>query len=119
MRVLVVDDAAVMRALLGAILRSKGFEVAGEAAGGADALAQYRALRPEVVTLDVTLSDMDGVSAVRALLEHDPAARIIACGFSSQRALVDAACTAGAFGYMTKPFAPLQVAEALERARNP
>jgi len=119
MRVLVVDDAAVMRALLGAILRSKGFEVAGEAASGADALAQYRALRPDAVMLDVALPDMDGATAVRALLAHDPGTRVIACGFSSQRALVDAARAAGAFGYMAKPFAPLLVGAALERARIP
>ena len=119
MRVLVVDDAAVMRALLGAILRRKGFEVAGEAAGAAEALAQYDALRPGAVILDVTMPDMDGASAVRALLERDHAARIIACGFSSQRELVEAACAAGALGYVAKPFAPQQIAETLERIRNP
>jgi len=108
-----------MRALLSAILRSNGFEVAGEASGGADGLAQYRALQPDVVTLDVTLPDMDAAGAVRALLAADSAACIIACGFSSQRALIDAACAAGARGYVAKPFAPRQVAEALERVRNP
>jgi len=95
------------------------FEVAGEAASGADALAQYRALRPDAVMLDVALPDMDGATAVRALLAHDPGTRVIACGFSSQRALVDAARAAGAFGYMAKPFAPLLVGAALERARIP
>jgi two-component system chemotaxis response regulator CheY len=116
MRVLVVDDAAVMRAIVAVVLERHGFEVAGEAASAAEALAQYRALRPDVVTLDVALPGIDGGTAVHEILAVDQGARIVVCGSSDQRSLIDAALAAGALGYIAKPVQPEAAAEALRRA---
>ena len=116
MRVLVVDDAAVMRAIVAVVLERHGFEVAGEAASAAEALAQYRALHPDVVILDVALPGTDGGTALREILAMDESARIVVCGSSDQRSLIDAALAAGALGYIAKPVQPQAAAEALRRA---
>jgi two-component system chemotaxis response regulator CheY len=116
MRILVVDDAAVMRAILTIVLERHGFEVAGEASSAAEALALYRTLRPDLVALDVALPDVSGAAAVRDFLAADDRARIVVCGSSDQRSLIDEALAAGALGYITKPVHPQAAAEALKRA---
>jgi two-component system chemotaxis response regulator CheY len=116
MRVLVVDDAAVMRAVIAAMLRNHGFEPAGEAATGAEAVERFRALRPDAAIVDVVLPDMRGAEAIRAILAVDPNARLFACGSSAQRPLVNEALAAGALGYIVKPLQPQPAAEVLERA---
>lgn len=116
MRVLVVDDAAVMRAVIAAMLQNHGFEPAGEAASGAEAVERYRVVRPDAAIVDVALPDMRGAEAVRALLAVDPNARLIACGSSAQHTLVAEALAAGALGYIVKPLQPQLAAEVLERA---
>jgi two-component system chemotaxis response regulator CheY len=116
MRVLVVDDAAVMREIVAVVLERHGFEVAGEAATAAEALAHYRTLRPDVVTLDVALPGTDGGTVLREMLAMDQSARIVVCGSSDQRSLIDAALAAGALGYIAKPVQPQAAAEVLRRA---
>jgi two-component system chemotaxis response regulator CheY len=103
--VLVVDDAAFMRMLLRDILREGGYDV-HEAVDANDAVARYTELRPDVVTMDVTMPGRDGIEAVASILECDPDARILMVSALGETAVVQSALDAGAFGYLVKPFQP-------------
>lgn len=103
--ILVVDDAAFMRMLLRDILVSGGYSV-HEAVDGDDAIARYRELRPDVVTMDVTMPGRDGIEAVAVIIGEDPSARIIVVSALGQTEIVQSALDAGAFGYLVKPFQP-------------
>jgi len=78
-RVLVVDDAAFMRKMVSDVLVGGGHEVVGEAGDGAEAVVRYQELRPEVTTLDITMPEMDGLSALREIIALDPGARVVMC----------------------------------------
>mgnify|MGYP001797036810 CR=1 FL=1 len=87
-RVLVVDDAAFMRMMIKDILQKNGYEIAGEAANGAEAASLYQELKPDVVTMDITMPEMDGITAVKEIKKVDPRARIIMCSAMGQQAMV-------------------------------
>lgn len=114
-KVLIVDDAAFMRMMLRNILTSNGFEVVGEADNGAKAVQQYRELQPNIVTMDITMPDMDGISAVQQIKSVDPKAKIIMCSAMGQQAMVLDAVKAGASDFIVKPFQPERVLEAIGR----
>jgi two-component system chemotaxis response regulator CheY len=104
-KVLIVDDAAFMRAMIGDILRGAGsFTVVGEAGTGAEAVSRYRELRPDLVTMDIVMPEMDGIEATRRILAADPAARIVMCSALGQEALVIESIAAGAKDFIVKPF---------------
>jgi two-component system chemotaxis response regulator CheY len=107
--VLIVDDAAFMRMMLKDILLKNGFEVAGEAENGIAAVEKYRALKPSVVLMDITMPEMDGIEAVRRI-------KIIMCSAMGQQAMVIEAVQAGAMDFVVKPFQPGRVVEAVRRA---
>lgn len=113
--VLVCDDAIFMRALIADILQPAGFEIVGEAETGAQAVEQYRQLRPDLVTMDIVMPDMGGIDAVRAITEIDADARILMCSAMGQQALVVEAIQAGAKDFVVKPFHPSRVLEAVQR----
>ena len=113
--VLVVDDAAFMRMLLKKILVEHGFYVVGEADNGADAVERYEALKPFLVTMDITMPGMNGLEAVRQIIAKDPRAHIIMVSAMGQQAMVVDAVRAGAKDFIVKPFDPERVAAALER----
>ena len=112
-RVLVVDDAVVMRMMIKDILSKNGFEIAGEAQNGADAVEKYKSLRPDVVTMDMVMPGMDGVSAVKQIIADDPNAKIIMCTSMGQDALLKEAMDAGAKTRITKPFRPSEILEVI------
>jgi two-component system chemotaxis response regulator CheY len=114
--VLIVDDAAFMRMMLKDILLKNGFEVAGEAENGIAAVEKYRALKPSVVLMDITMPEMDGIEAVRRIKQIDPDAKIIMCSAMGQQAMVIEAVQAGAMDFVVKPFQPGRVVEAVRRA---
>jgi two-component system, chemotaxis family, chemotaxis protein CheY len=114
-RVLVCDDALFMRTLVGDILAQAGYEVVGQAETGAQAVAQYKALKPDLVTMDIVMPEMGGIDAVRAITEFDPAARVVMCSAMGQQALVNEALQAGASDFVVKPFQPNRVIEAVQR----
>lgn len=115
-RVLICDDAAFTRNLLRDILGEAGFEVAGEAGNGREAVERYRELKPDVVTLDIVMPEMGGLEAARVILQEDPSARIVMCSAMGQRAMVVQAIEAGARDFVVKPFQPGRLLEAVERA---
>jgi two-component system, chemotaxis family, chemotaxis protein CheY len=113
--VLICDDALFMRSMLADILRSAGFEVVGEAQTGTEAVRQYRALHPDLVTMDIVMPDMGGIDAVREIIREYPQARILMCSAMGQQALVIEAIQAGARDFVVKPFQPSRVLEAVQR----
>lgn len=113
--VLVCDDAPYMRTLLANILERGGFEVVGEAETGAQAVARYRELRPDVVTMDIVMRDMGGIDAVREICKFDGKAKILMCSAMAPPALVAEAMAAGAKEFVVKPFQPSRLLEAVQR----
>lgn len=113
--VLICDDAIFMRTMLGDILKQAGFEVAGEAETGEDAVRKYRELQPELVTMDIVMPDMGGIEAVREIVQEFPEAKVLMCSAMGQQALVVEAIRAGARDFVVKPFQPSRVLEAVQR----
>jgi len=113
--VLVCDDAIFMRTMIGDILSQAGYEVAGEAETGTQAVEKYIELKPDLVTMDIVMPDMGGIDAVREIIQHDPGARILMCSAMGQQALVVEAIQAGAKDFVVKPFQPSRVLEAVQR----
>jgi two-component system chemotaxis response regulator CheY len=115
-RVLVVDDAAFMRKLLTDALTNGGHEVVGEAGNGIEAVARWQELRPELTTLDITMPEKDGLSALAEIMAIDPSAKIIMCSALGQEGKVLEAVKLGAKDFVVKPFQPPRVLEAVEKA---
>jgi two-component system chemotaxis response regulator CheY len=114
-RVLVCDDAIFMRTMISDILSGAGYEVVGEAESGVQAIERYRELKPDLVTMDIVMPDMGGIDAVREIVKHDPAAKVLMCSAMGQQALVVEAIQAGAKDFVVKPFQPSRVLEAVQR----
>ncbi|MGB9662310.1 MAG: response regulator [Moorellaceae bacterium] len=115
-KVLVVDDAAFMRMMIKDILTKNGYEVVGEAGNGMQAVELYKELKPDVVTMDITMPEMDGITAVKAIKKLDPNARIIMCSAMGQQLMVTEAIKAGARDFIVKPFQADRVLQALQKA---
>ncbi len=115
-RVLVVDDAAFMRKLLTDALTNGGHEVVGEAGNGIEAVARWQELRPELTTLDITMPETDGLSALAEIMAIDPSAKIIMCSALGQEGKVLEAVKLGAKDFVVKPFQPPRVLEAVDKA---
>ncbi|MGD9677126.1 MAG: response regulator [Vulcanibacillus sp.] len=114
--ILVVDDAAFMRMMIKEILIKNGYEVIGEATDGADAVTKYRELKPNLVTMDITMPELDGVEALKQIIKEDPNAKIIMCSAMGQQAMVIDAIQAGAKDFIVKPFQADRVVEAISKA---
>jgi len=114
-RVLICDDALFMRTLVGDILEQAGFSVCGHAETGVQAVAQYKALKPDLVTMDIVMPDMGGIDAVKEITSWDPNAKVVMCSAMGQQALVNEALQAGASDFVVKPFQPNRVIEAVQR----
>jgi len=115
-KVLVVDDAAFMRMMLKDILLKGGFEIAGEATNGAEAVRLYQELKPDLVTMDITMPEVDGIAAVKEIKKIDPSAKVVMVSAMGQQAMVIEAIQAGASDFIVKPFQPDRVLEALKKA---
>ena len=114
-KVLIVDDAAFMRMMIKDILEKNGFEVVGEANNGIKAVELYKKEKPDVVTMDITMPDMDGIEAVKAIKAFDPSAKIIMCSAMGQQTMVMDAIRAGAKDFIVKPFQADRVLEAIKK----
>ncbi|MBW5449308.1 response regulator [Cohnella sp. CFH 77786] len=116
MRVLIVDDAAFMRMMLRKILETAGYEVAGEAVDGNDAVAKYFELKPDLVTMDITMPAKDGIEAVGEIRAKDPKAKILMTSAMGQEPMVRAAILAGAYDFVVKPVEEERFLKAVSRA---
>jgi two-component system, chemotaxis family, chemotaxis protein CheY len=115
-RVLIVDDAAFMRKMLGDVLSKNGHEVVGEAGNGAEAVTQFQSLKPDMVTLDITMPEKDGITALKEILSIDASARVVMCSALGQESKVLESIKAGAKDFVVKPFQPPRVLEAIDKA---
>lgn len=115
-RVLIVDDAAFMRMMIKDILEKNGYEVVGEAQNGLEAVEKYQELLPDLVTMDITMPEMDGIEALKNIREINPNAVVIMCSAMGQQAMVIDAIQAGAKDFIVKPFQAERVLEAVKKA---
>ncbi len=113
--ILICDDSMFMRQKVKQVLDDAGFDVVGEAGTGVEAIAKYQELTPDLVTMDVVMPEMDGVDAVKAIMQGDADARIIMCSAVGQKKLVVDALQAGAKDFVVKPFEHSRLLEAVER----
>ena len=113
-KVLVTDDASFMRMMLKGILVKEGHEVY-EAVNGLDLLKQYPAVNPDLVTLDITMPEMDGLEALKELKKIAPNAIVVMCSAMGQQAMVIEAIQAGAKDFIVKPFEPTRIIQTVEK----
>lgn len=111
-KVLIADDAAFMRMILRDILRTDGYEVC-EAVNGRDACEKYAEIRPDVVTLDIAMPELDGICALQQILELDPQARVIMVSAQVRPEVRERALAAGALDFVAKPFPPERLLDAV------
>ena len=114
--ILIVDDAAFMRMMIKDILSKNGFNIVGEAEDGAEAVEKYKELTPDLVTMDITMPEKDGITALKEIKEMNPNATIIMCSAMGQQAMVIDAIQAGAKDFIVKPFQADRVIEAITKA---
>lgn len=113
--VLICDDAAFMRMMIKDILSKNGYNVAGEAENGARAVERYAELKPDLVLMDITMPEMDGIQALKAIKSSDPGAKVIMCSAMGQQAMVIESIQAGAKDFIVKPFQADRVLEAVKK----
>lgn len=113
--ILIVDDAAFMRKMIGDLLVDAGYEVVGEAENGLQAVEQYQKLRPDLVTMDITMPVLNGIQALKQIMQIDTKALVIMCSAMGQQALVLEAVQSGAKDFIVKPFQKERVLETVEQ----
>jgi two-component system chemotaxis response regulator CheY len=114
-KILVVDDAAFMRMMIKDILTKNGYNVVGEAENGEKAVEKYKELKPDLVIMDITMPEVDGIQAVREIKKVDQDAKIIMCSAMGQQAMVIESIQAGARDFIVKPFQAERVLEAVRK----
>ena len=116
-KVLVVDDAAFMRMMLKDILSKNGYEVVGEGVNGNDGFEKYKELKPDIVTLDITMPECDGLQFLKKIKEFDAAANVVMCSAMGQQAMVIESIQSGAKDFIVKPFQQDRVLESLAKIK--
>ncbi|MBQ3790081.1 MAG: response regulator [Lachnospiraceae bacterium] len=115
-KILITDDAAFMRMMLKDILTKGGYEVVGEAENGQMAIDKFKELQPDLVTLDITMPELDGIGALKGIKAVDPNAVCIMCSAMGQQAMVIESIQAGAKDFIVKPFQADRVISAVQKA---
>lgn len=108
-RVLIADDSVLIRRMIAEVLMQAGYEVVGEATNGAEAVAKYRELNPDVVTLDIVMPGTDGLYALDGILALNPNAKVVVVSALNQTKLISDAIRKGAQDFIAKPFLPEQL----------
>ena len=114
-KVMICDDAAFMRMMIKDILTKNGYEIAAEAENGAIAVEKYTEAKPDLVLMDITMPDMDGIQALKKIKEIDANANVIMCSAMGQQAMVIESIQAGAKDFIVKPFQAERVIEAVKK----
>ena len=113
--ILICDDAAFMRMMIKDILTKNGYTVAGEAENGLKAVEKYAELKPDLVLMDITMPEMDGIQALKEIKKVDAGAKVIMCSAMGQQAMVIESIQAGAKDFIVKPFQADRVIEAVKK----
>lgn len=111
LKILIADDAAIIRKTLAHILSSNNYTVAGEAENGQIAVRKYKELKPDLVIMDITMPEMDGIQATKEIVAFDPKANILVCSVLGRKKMVIDAFIAGASDFLVKPFRKESVLE--------
>ena len=114
-RVLIVDDLAFIKIIIRDTLEKAGFTVVAEASDGVDAIEQYRASKPDVVLMDITMPKMDGIRALAEIMKIDPDAKVIMCSALGQQKLIIQSIQIGAKDFIVKPFKPERIIGAIKK----
>lgn len=117
-RVLIVDDLAFIKLIIRDTLEKTGFEVAGEASNGVEAVDMYKRLKPDIVLMDITMPRMDGIQALQEIMKADSAAKVIMCSALGQQKLIIQSIQLGAKDFIVKPFKPERIVGAIKKALN-
>lgn len=113
--ILICDDAAFMRMMIKDILTKNGYNIAGEAENGVKAVEKYSETKPDLVLMDITMPEMDGIQALKKIKEADANACVIMCSAIGQQAMVIEAIQSGAKDFIVKPFQAERVLEAVKK----
>ena len=113
--ILICDDAAFMRMMIKDILTKNGYNIAGEAENGVKAVEKYAEVKPDLVLMDITMPEMDGIEALKKIKESDPSASVIMCSAMGQQAMVIESIQSGAKDFIVKPFQADRVIEAVQK----
>ena len=113
--ILICDDAAFMRMMIKDILTKNGYNVVGEAENGLKAVEKYTETKPDLVLMDITMPEMDGIQALKKIKELDSGATVIMCSAMGQQAMVIESIQAGAKDFIVKPFQADRVIEAVKK----
>ena len=113
--ILICDDAAFMRMMIKDILTKNGYEIAGEAENGLKAIEKYNETKPDLVLMDITMPEMDGIQSLKKIKEADANACVIMCSAMGQQAMVIEAIQSGAKDFIVKPFQAERVLEAVKK----
>lgn len=114
--ILIADDALFTRMMLRNILNENGFTAVVEAENGTEAIWNYERWKPDLVIMDINMPEMDGITAVKNIMNMDPQARIIICSALGEHQLMKEALEFGVIDFVTKPFQPNKVMEVIEKA---
>jgi two-component system chemotaxis response regulator CheY len=114
--ILICDDAAFMRMMIKDILTKNGYNIAGEAENGLKAVDKYQETKPDLVMMDITMPEMDGIQALKKIKAVDPSANVIMCSAMGQQAMVIESIQSGAKDFIVKPFQADRVLEAVKKA---
>jgi two-component system chemotaxis response regulator CheY len=115
-RILIADDLSFIRLVQKEAIASGGYRIVGEASTGREAVEKYAQLRPDLIVLDITMPEMNGLEAMKRILAIDPQARIIICSAIGQQSLIVEAISAGAMDFIVKPFKPERLVAAIDKA---
>jgi len=113
--ILIVDDAAFMRMMIKDVLSKNGFTICGEAENGAKAIEKFKELNPDLVIMDITMPEVDGIQAVKEIKKNNSGAKVIMCSAMGQQAMVIEAIQAGAKDFIVKPFQAERIIEAVKK----
>lgn len=115
-KILIVDDAVFMRMKLKDILEKNGYEVVAEAQNGQEAFEKYQETKPDLVTMDITMPEVDGLEALKMIREFDGQAKVLMCSAMGQQGMVMDAIRSGAIDFIVKPFDTDRVIKAVDKA---
>lgn len=115
MTILVVDDAMFMRKMLVDIFAKYGHTIVGEASNGKEAFEIYKATKPDLVTMDITMPEVNGIKGLELIMGYDKDATVVMCSAMGQQAMVVEAIQKGAKDFIVKPFDPMRVASMIEK----
>ncbi len=114
--ILIADDLSFMRMIQREILTERGYSIVGEATDGIDAVAKFQDLKPDLVLLDITMPNMNGLEAMRRIFSINPKAKVIMCSALGQQSLIVEAIRAGVKDFIVKPFKPERILSAIDKA---